>query len=184
MAPATQVRKLTYDDFVEFPEDGMRHEILDGEHYMSPSPAAKHQLVSSNLQYLLSRQVRATRAGRVFTAPFDVLLSTHDIVEPDLIFISAARMAILTEKNIQGAPDLLIEILSPGTRKRDEGLKRQRYEKLGVEEYWLVEPDEEWVRVYRRAGGGYAHAAERKPGAVLTTPLLPGLEIPLAEIFA
>lgn len=184
MAPSTQIRKLTYEDFAEFPEDGMRHEILDGEHYMSPAPSTAHQRVAMRLSAILWTHCQRARAGEVFAAPFDVLLSAHDIVEPDLIFISAARAGILTDKNIEGAPDLLVEIVSPGTGKRDETLKRQRYEALGVAEYWLIHPDQQWVRVYRRAAAGYEIAAQLGGGDTLTTPLLPGLAIAVAEIFS
>jgi len=105
---------------------------------------------------------------------------------PDLLFVSKERAEILTKANLQGAPDLIIEILSPSTRTRDEGLKRQLYERMGVSEYWLADPLFDAVRVYRREGEALLLVAElsAESGDVLTTPLLPGLELPLAEIFA
>jgi Uma2 family endonuclease len=118
-------------------------------------------------------------------APADVLLSKNDVVQPDLLFVSQARARILTEMNVQGAPDLVIEVLSPSTRKRDEGLKLDRYEILGVQEYWMVDPTRNAARIFRRTGGQLQIIAELTAagGDILTSPLFPGLEIPLAEIF-
>src|SRR5262249_30441792 len=102
----TARRKLTYEDYVLFPEDRQRHEILDGEHYVTPAPTWGHQASSGNLFMKLAPFVREHRLGKVYFAPVDVLLSKHDIVQPDLLFISNERMPILTEANAQGAPDL------------------------------------------------------------------------------
>jgi Uma2 family endonuclease len=179
--------KFTYEDYLLFPDDGKRHEIIDGDHYMTPSPSTKHQHVSMNLSNLLFNHLKVHRGGRIFTAPTDVVLSDLDVVQPDLLFVSAARASLITETCVQGAPDLVIEILSETTRKTDEIIKRKLYEKFGVGEYWIVDPELETVKVYRRsAQGGYVRAAEltRETNAVLTTPLLPDLTIPLAEIFA
>ena len=177
--------KLTYEDYVLFPDDGLRHEILDGEHYVSASPFVRHQRISSRIYKPLSSWVEDHGLGEVFYASVDVVLSPHDVVVPDLFYISKERSYIITEKNIQGAPDLIIEIISPGTRLRDEGIKLQSYGACGVEEYWMVYPDRQTTRVCRREGGRFRLAAELSAAArdVLTTPLLPGLEIPLTEIF-
>ncbi|HZF11542.1 MAG TPA: Uma2 family endonuclease, partial [Thermoanaerobaculia bacterium] len=121
--------------------------------------------------------------GTVLYAPFDVLLSPHDVVQPDLLFISNERAAILTEANAQGAPDLVAEILSDSTLRRDETLKRDRYERFGVLEYWLVDPLRRTVRIFRRSGTGFAAPQELSAMDILTTPLLPGFEIRVSEIF-
>ncbi len=123
--------------------------------------------------------------GRVFAAPTDVVLSDSDVVEPDLLFISNARLDRMTTANIQGAPDLVIEILSPGTRKTDEVTKRKRYEHFDVLEYWIVDPELETVKVLRRTEKGLERVVEvsNEEAGVLETPLLPGLSIPLARIF-
>jgi Uma2 family endonuclease len=121
-----------------------------------------------------------------YLAPFDDVLSPHDIVQPDILFIVAARLAILTEANAQGAPDLVIEILSPSTRRLDETLKRKRYDQLGVQEYWLFDPKRQSVQIFRRSqGAGFGAPSELTAvaGQILTTPLLPGLEIALSKIF-
>lgn len=178
-------RKLTYEDYEQIPDDGLRHEILDGEHYVSPSPVRKHQRSVLKLAGRLDTFIEENSLGEIFIAPYDVLLSPYDIAQPDILFISNERAAINTEKNVQGAPDLLVEILSDGTRKRDEGIKREIYERFGVREYWLVDPARQTVLVYRLKGDRF-HRAGRfaaAAGDVLTTPLLPGLEIPLAKIF-
>jgi Uma2 family endonuclease len=179
-------RKLTYDDYVLIPEDGQRHEILDGEHYVTPAPFTPHQGISSKLHNRLGPFVERHRLGHLYAAPLDVVLSPHDIAQPDLLFISNQRAGIITRKNIQGAPDLVVEILSASTRRRDEGIKLQRYERLGVPEYWMFDPGPRTAKVYRRNGDRLVPAAELSAdaGDLLTTPLLPGLEIRLSEIFA
>lgn len=177
--------KLTYEDYLLFPDDDLRHEILDGEHYVSASPFIRHQDVSGNLYSLLRPFVRARRLGKVYYAPTDVVLSPHDVVVPDLLFVSKERMAIVQEKSVQGAPDLIVEILSKWTRQRDEGIKLDVYGRSGVREYWILDPERETLRVYREAERCLVLAEELSAGRseVLTSPLFPGLEIPLREIF-
>jgi Uma2 family endonuclease len=178
--------KLTYDDFLLFPDDGMRHELIDGEHYVTASPNTKHQRVSGNLYWLIRSYLEEHRIGRLFYAPFDVLFSRFDVVEPDLLYMSNARAAeILTAQHVKGSPQLVIEIGSPSTRGRDETIKRRLYERSAVDEYWVVDPDVDLVRVYRRTGDRFARPTELslEAGDVLTTPLLPGIELKLADIF-
>ncbi|HEY0556552.1 MAG TPA: Uma2 family endonuclease, partial [Thermoanaerobaculia bacterium] len=132
--------KLTYRDYVLIPEDGKRHEIIDGEHYVSPAPFVPHQDLLVELTLRLAGFVKAHRLGRLLVAPTDVLLSLHDIVQPDLLFVSNERAAIVELKNIQGAPDLVIEILSRSTSRLDKGPKLQAYDRTGVAEYWIFDP--------------------------------------------
>ncbi len=134
MAPATST-KLTYEDYCLLPDDGRRHEIIDGEHYVNPSPNTKHQLAFGNLFYALSHHLRQHGDGLLFGAPYDVVLSNFDVVEPDLIYVSTARKHIITEANINGAPDLVVEILSPSTRRYDEAVKFKLYDAMGIAEY-------------------------------------------------
>src|ERR1044071_852343 len=178
--------KLTYDDFVLFPDDGLRHELIDGEHYVTPSPNDKHQRLLGTLHLLIGQWLRLQPIGKVWLAPFDVVFSRSDVVEPDLLYISNERKArILTAANVQGTPELVVEIGSPSTRKRDETVKRDLYERAGVSEYWFVDPEREVVRVYRRDRDRFARPVELSLEAadVLTTPLLQGLALPLSEIF-
>ena len=193
MAHGDQVRpagtpsvKFTYDDFVNFPDDGKRHEIIDGEHYVTPSPITRHQAVSMNLSALLWQFLKANPIGRVFAAPFDVVLSYLDVVEPDLLYISRERPDILTDKHVRGAPDLVVEILSPGTRRTDEVAKRKLYERFGVQEYWIADVDLNAISVHRRVDDVFDRVAELRADRhdVLTSPLLPGFAAPLVEVFA
>jgi Uma2 family endonuclease len=182
--PAGSGVKLTYDDFILFPDDGKRHELIDGEHYVTPSPNMRHQQISMNLVLLIGNWLEQHPVGRLFHAPFDVVFSKYDVVEPDLLYVSNERSNVLTAPNVQGAPDLVIEIGSPGTRKRDETIKRNLYGRSGVTEYWFVDPDIDVIRVYRRSGDTFARPIElsREAGDVLSTSLLAGLELPLARI--
>ena len=178
--------KLTYDDFVLFPDDGLRHELIDGEHYVTPSPNRKHQKISGNLFLLIGAWLEQHPIGQIYFAPFDVIFSMFDVVEPDLLYMSNERAAtVLTAANVQGTPELVIEIGSPGTRKRDETIKRRPYERAGVSEYWVVDPELDVVRVYQREGETFARPVElsAEAGDVLTTTLLSGLELPLARVF-
>jgi Uma2 family endonuclease len=184
--PADSGLKLTYDDFVLFPDDGQRHELIDGEHYVTPSPVIRHQRVSYNLTLAIGMWLEQHPVGRLFFAPLDVVLSNFDVVEPDLLYVSNERAAeVLTPRHLRGAPDLVIEIGSPGTRKRDETIKRRLYERFGVTEYWIVDPELEVIRIYRRDGDKFGRANElsREAGDGATTPLLAGLDLPLDRIF-
>lgn len=177
--------KFTYQDLLLFPDDGKRHELIDGDRYVTPAPKTKHQRISRNLLIALQTFAARQGLGEVLDAPTDVVLSDLDVVEPDLLFISAARRAIVTETNIQGAPDLVIEILSEASRRTDEIIKRKLYERHSVPEYWIVDPELETIKVYRRGDAGYDRPTElsRETGDQLTTPLLPGLTLSLADIF-
>ena len=179
--------KLTYDDFLRFPDDGQRHELIDGEHYVTPSPNLRHQAIAGRIYLAIGTWLRAHPTGRIFFAPLDVILSRFDVVEPDLLYVSNERAPdLLSGQWVTGAPDLVIEIGSPGTRRRDETIKLELFERWSVREYWVVDPDSDAIRVYLRSGDRLARAAELSAGGggVLTTALLPGLEIPLADVFA
>lgn len=179
--------RLTYDDFLLFPDDGLRHELIDGAHYVTPSPNLHHQELVGRLHLSLGAflEDRPDR-GRLFLSPFDVVFSFHDVVEPDLVFVAPDQLDILTAKNIQGTPALVIEVLSPSTRKRDRHVKRLLYERAGVREYWLVDPEQACVTFYRReADGSFPPVAELTADAhdTLVTPLVPGWSLPLARLF-
>jgi Uma2 family endonuclease len=178
--------KLTYEDYLTFPDDGKRHEIMDGEHFVTAAPNLRHQAILLNLGAELKLFLDTHPIGRLFVAPVDVVLSDVDVVEPDLIFVSNAREERLTAANVQGAPDLVVEILSPTTRRTDEVTKRKRYEHFDVLEYWIVDPELETVKILRRTQNALGRTAElsRDEGHVLETPLLPGFRAPLEKIFA
>jgi len=178
--------EFTYEDYLLFPEDGRRHELIGGEHFMTPAPSTRHQKIVGKLVRFLEDYVARTKAGEVFVAPTDVVLSNLDVVQPDLLFICTARSPIITEKNIQGAPDLVIEILSETTRKTDETIKRKLYEGHGVREYWIVDPELETVDIHRLTDRKYVRAAELSLEAdhAIETPLLPSLKLKLSDIFS
>ena len=180
-------RRLTYDDFLLFPEgDGLRHEIIDGVHYVTAAPNMRHQDLVGRL-YLAIGNFLATHpgVGRIFLSPVDVVFTRHDIVEPDLVFVGGDQAHILTEANIQGAPAIVVEILSQSTRRRDERIKKELFDRGGVREYWMVDPDRSQVTVFRREGESFdaravLSAADRN---MLTTPLIPGFSLSIAELF-
>ena len=182
MEPGHSKTKLTYADYELFPDDGLRHEIIDGEHYVTVSPITRHQRISRELLYLIQAYLETHPIGEVFSAPFDVVMSFTDIVVPDLMYISNTRAHLLTAKNLQGAPDLVVEILSPSTRPRDERLKRDLYERAGVDEYWLVDPDRDTMTIYRRGVEGFQQSVRHEKDDVVTTPLLPDFALPLDRV--
>lgn len=184
----SSVRKLTYEDLARIPEDGQRHEILDGVHYVTASPVPRHQRVLHRVTLRIGNHVEARQSGEVFGSALDTILSKHDVVVPDLQFIATERRAIIKDKNVQGAPDLVIEILSPSTGRIDQGLKRARYERLGVFEYWILDADRDLATVYRRARREDARflppqLLNAEADDCLISPLFPGLEISLRDIF-
>ena len=180
---ATKRIKLTYEDYVLFPNDGKRHEIIEGEHIMEPSPMTRHQVVSRNLEWLIEAHIRQTGVGHVFDAPFDVVLSDTNIVQPDLVYVSKEHSEIITEKNICGTPDLVVEILSKSTTATDRILKRDLYAQFGVREYWIVDPDAETVEVYVWSPDRYRKKKVLRREDRLTTKVIPGLVIALEEVF-
>jgi len=155
---------------------------------VTPSPSLRHQQLLGRLYFAVEEHLRAHPAlGEVYVAPLDVVFSHWDVVEPDLLFVAGDQREILTEQNIVGAPALVVEILSPGTRKRDQQLKRQLFERSGVREYWMVDPDRKAVVIHRRdQNGAFPRIDELTAAAqaVLTTPLLPGFSLPLHQLFA
>jgi Uma2 family endonuclease len=182
--------KLTYGDYVAIPDDGLQHEIIDGEHYVSAAPAFDHQRVVSRLNLSLLPYVAAAGLGEVLSAPLDVVLSPHDVVQPDILFLSSATVAAAVSANhryLGLAPDLVIEVLSPSTRRKDKMLKLRLYERAGVAEYWLIDPDITAVTVYRRpdlpsASYGPAIELSADNDDVLETPQLPGWSLPLSKL--
>ncbi len=179
---ATSTIKLTYEDYRHIPDDE-RYELLDGELVMSPSPKEIHQRIDMDLGRLIGNFVAENHLGRVYSAPFDVVLSEVDVVQPDLLFVSSERANIITPDNVRGAPDLVVEILSPSTAERDRTRKRALYARYGVPEYWLVDPDARTVTVLRLDDGAFAEVAHYGAGQTLTSPTLVGFTVNLDDIF-
>ncbi len=175
--------KFTVDDYMTAPEE-KRYQLLDGEMVLAPSPTSRHQRLIRRLSAPLDRFVTEHDLGEVWFAPLDVVLSDHDVAQPDLLFVSSARAGIVTEANIQGAPDLVAEVLSPGSTQHDRGYKRTLYGRSGVREYWIVDPESRTVEVYVAGNRGLDHWATYSPGEALTSQVLPGLAIDLESVFA
>lgn len=174
--------KLTYEDYLKTSDDE-RLELLEGVLIMPPAPNTAHQSVQTELGWRLAQFVREGQLGHVFFAPTDVVLSDTDVVQPDLLFISRERSGTITSANIQGAPDLIIEIRSDSTAERDETVKRRLYAQRGVKEYWLVDPDAATATVLLLTKDSYQQAGFFSRGQDLTSPTLPGFTVNLNEIF-
>lgn len=177
--------KLTWDDYALFPDDGQRHELIEGERYVTPAPVRKHQMIVVNIVTAIRSHLKQHPLGFVYVAPFDVILSNYDVVEPDVLYVSRERaQEIEMSPWVKGAPNLVVEVGSPGTRKRDETTKRLLYERYGVDEYWLVDTEIDAIAVLRRSGDRFEFAMELRRGdELLTTPLLPDWSLPLREVF-
>ncbi|MHB8512983.1 MAG: Uma2 family endonuclease [Actinomycetota bacterium] len=171
----------TYADLATFPDDGMRRELLEGELLMSPAPRLRHQSISLRLTLGIGQHLEQHGGGRLFYAPCDVVLSERTVLEPDLLVVTDLQLEILTEANIQGAPALVIEIVSDS--RIDRVRKRDLYERYGVIEYWIVDPDADRIEVFRRDGDRFAKPLIFEPGDALATPLIPGLVLDIASIF-
>ena len=177
--------KWTYEDLLYMPPDGKRHEIIDGAHLVTPSPSAKHQRIVGNLYLLLGNYLRKHPIGTLWLAPFDVILSDINVVEPDLLYVKKTARETIQEAGVFGPPALAIEVLSPSSRKTDEITKRKLYESYGVEEYWIVDPELETVKIHRQAENKFAPPIvfdETNP--TFTSPLFPDLAIAIPEVFA
>jgi Uma2 family endonuclease len=176
---------MTYDDLLALPDDGMRHELIDGEHFVTPAPSWPHQIIVGNLHRLIASHVHGSRLGVVFVAPLDVVFTKYDVVEPDVLFFTPeAFKEHMGERTAEGPPDLAVEVLSPSTRRRDEIIKRRLYERMGVGEYWIVDGEIEAVKVFRSNAGRYERTElTLENGDVLTSSLFPGLQLPLSAVF-
>jgi Uma2 family endonuclease len=174
--------KFTVREYMTTLED-KRYQLLEGEMILAPSPTTTHQRILGNLFRLLDAAFVATSRGRVGLFPWDVVLSDYDVVQPDILFISNERADIITEANIQGAPDLVVEILSPSTGAYDRGYKQVLYGRHGVREYWIVDPDAETVDVLVEGEDGLIPLGSYGNTGELNTPLLEGLTLDLDELF-
>ena len=174
----------TYQHYVLLPDDGNRYEIIDGERFVTPAPGMRHQELSTELLLALGAHVRRHGLGRVFHAPCDVVLTDTDVVQPDLLFVSNARADRLTEANLQGAPDLAIEIVSPTTRRQDEILKRDLYGRHHVREYWIVDPELETVRVHVPGEEGFGAPTVYERGERVASGVVEGFELDVERLFS
>ncbi|MFQ5770647.1 MAG: Uma2 family endonuclease [bacterium] len=179
----THKKIYTYQNYLDLPEDGKRYEIINGELIMTPAPITIHQRIHAKIVFELRKYTEKHKVGEVFYAPFDVVLSETNVVQPDILFVSNENANIITDKNISGAPDLVIEILSPTTGYYDLIEKKEIYEKFGVQEYWIVDPKKQWVEIYLNAENKFHLDQHLQQGGVLNSKILKGFEIEFNTIF-
>ena len=176
--------KFTYKDYKSLPEsETKRYELIEGELIMVPSPNEYHQRISGRLEFILRAFVEGKNLGRVYDAPFDVVFSKEDVVQPDILFISKARSKIITEEEIRGGPDLVIEILSPATAERDRTYKKTLYARHGVREYWIVDLEEKTIEVMTLGKAGFESSGTYGKMGSLKSSIFPNLAINLSEVF-
>jgi len=173
-------QKFRYEHYVQFPDDGRRHEIIDGHHYVNPAPGTQHQSVSKHLQYQLYTKVELAGHGLFFSAPVDVQLSEFDVVQPDLVIVLNKSLKKITPTKIKVAPDLVVEILSPSTAGYDNSVKKQLYERAGVAEYWVVDPFEQKINQWVLTDGKFVLRPEMKD---VSLSILPDITIETEKIW-
>lgn len=173
---------LTVENYKLLPETGPRYQLIEGDLYMAPAPNRFHQDISRNLEFILLDYLRHHPVGAIYHAPFDVYLDETNVFQPDILFVSNARAAILTDAGAEGAPDWVVEILSPKTARLDLENKRRQYARHGVDELWIIDPKARTIAVHRFDDGADARMVHDEK-ATLTTPHFSGLQIEAAELF-
>jgi Uma2 family endonuclease len=176
-------RPLTKYDYWELPEAGPRYQLINGDLFMAPAPNRFHQDISRTIQFEMMKYLEARPVGIIYNAPFDVVLTDINVFQPDLAFFSERRRRFLTEKGAEGAPDLVVEVLSPKTAHLDLNQKRVVYARTGVDELWVVDPEGEEIRVYDLRDNPDLPKLVLRAGDLLKTSLLPGFEISVRKVF-
>ena len=175
-------KKYTYEDYAKLPE-GAPYQLIGGELIMTPAPTPYHQIVSGRIEFLLRQFVYERNLGEIIHSPIDVYFTEEDVFQPDIIFISKKRLNIIGETKIEGAPDLIIEILSPSTAYYDLGRKYEVYEKSGVKEYWIIHPERKSIEIYQNEGGQFRLIQTAKEKDTVNSSLLKDFELNLEKIF-
>jgi len=175
--------RVSYGDLARAPEDGRRYEIYDGEVFVVPSPLPRHQIVALNLAELFREYARAN-SGHVLISPIDIVFSEYDVVQPDVVYFTAARRHLVQpDAPIRERPDITVEVLSPSTAATDRGKKMQLFARYGVPEYWLVDPHAQRIEIHRLGRGSYLLAQTAGPDDIVRSAILPDLRFPAARIF-
>lgn len=174
---------FTVREYRLLPEDGRRWELFEGDFLVTPAPTPLHQRISRRLQYALMTQLEHAGLAEVYNAPIDVVFDDHNVVQPDLAIVSSTRASMITARAIEGPPDVVVEILSPSTLDRDRLLKKRLYERFGVREYWVVDPQHGFVEAHRLGSSGYELRQRCDRASTLHCPDFPALEVPLAPVF-
>lgn len=173
---------LTYEDYLKI-DDGQRYELIEGELALVPSPNFRHQHLAAAVEALLREHVKKHNLGLVLDAPFDVVPAENVVLQPDVLYLSRERYHLLTGDCLKGTPDLVVEVLSPSTGRRDRLEKSRLYLRFGVKEYWVVDPAAQTVEVFSNSESGWLLAGSYGPEDTVVSPLLPGLAVPGEEIF-
>lgn len=174
----------TYDDYAALPDDGNRYEVINGILYLMPGPTSVHQAVLSWFLYYLMQHVQIPGLGRVFAAPLDLLLPDVRPAQPDIMVVLNHKLHLITQRGIEGPPDLVVEIASPGTRTHDRSTKPAAYARGGMPEYWLAEPADQTVELLVLEEGGYRSLGVFTGASLLPSRVLPGLPVPVQQLFA
>jgi Uma2 family endonuclease len=172
------------DDIWDAPDDGKRYEVIDGQLFVTPAPVPEHQGAVGALYAHLWAYVHQQQLGKLYPAPIAVVLDEETVVQPDLVYVSRERRQIIGQRSIDGASDLVVEILSPSTRSRDRGIKQRRYAAAGIPHYWIVDPSTQALEAYRLGDQGYVLASTHGPGSTFQPTQFSGLEIPIDELWA
>jgi Uma2 family endonuclease len=183
MAATNRVKYLATDIW-DTPDDGKRYEVIGGELFVSPSPSWLHQYALMQLALLVGNWVFQHALGKVVQAPLGIVLDEEDGVQPDLIYISRERDHIITERGIESAPDLLVEVLSPSTASRDRGIKMRRYANAAVPHYWMLDPGGRALEAYKLGDNGYELLGTFGVGETFRPELFAGLELPIDRLWA
>jgi Uma2 family endonuclease len=181
--PNTLAEPITVEDYKVLPETGPRYQLIEGDLYMAPAPNRYHQDVSRNIEFMILKWIEAGGGGRIYNAPFDVYLDNVNVFQPDLVYVSAENSGILTDIGAEGAPDLVVEILSPSTRGIDLGPKKKVFERYGVKELWIVDPEPRTLDRFVLEGDAFAPAEQFSEADSFTSALLPGLTIVGTKVF-
>ncbi|MGI8552153.1 MAG: Uma2 family endonuclease [Dehalococcoidia bacterium] len=174
----------TYDDYAAIPEDGKRYEVVDGVLYIMPGPNTGHQTAAVNFTTFLTIHVRFSGKGRVFAAPYDVELGPGDVVQPDVVVVLSANLGIITASRIIGAPDLVVEIASPGTATHDRRKKQDAYARAGVPEYWIADPYAHTIELLCLEGDAYRSIGVFAGQSTLPSLVIPDLPVRVEQFFA
>jgi len=175
--------RISYEQFCRLPEDGNQYELIDGELVVTPSPNTRHQKILGKLFLLLSAYIEKRDLGEVYVSPLDTVFDPNNVLQPDILFISKARLADLARERIEGAPDVVVEILSPSTFHKDLRRKMAVYSQFGVQEYWIVDPEMKTLELHMRSASGLQLAHRFSANEIFKSPLLEGLQIPVASLF-
>ncbi|OFV95182.1 MAG: hypothetical protein A3H28_06620 [Acidobacteria bacterium RIFCSPLOWO2_02_FULL_61_28] len=175
--------RMTYDQLRLLPDDRNRYELFDGELVMTPSPTPRHQQILVRLLARVWAHVQAYNLGEVFVAPLDIIFDQYTVLQPDILFVSRPRVPWVVKERIEGSPDLVVEILSPTTIEKDRFRKLALYSQFAVREYWIVDPDEQAIELYLRAGEELKWDRRFFSDETFESPLLAGFQLPVSSLF-